>query len=141
MRLPIALALAPFAGACGGSAANVPFRVGEAVECRPNGGEQPFAGEVTAITDDQVRVRFVDGREATERPAWCERQPADGRGVVGRGDPAAAKRFSAGQRVTCHRQGGSNALPASIVDIQNGRLWVDYDDGRKDALPPSLCTK
>ncbi|MBI2391926.1 MAG: hypothetical protein HYV09_20210 [Deltaproteobacteria bacterium] len=74
----------------------------------------------------------------------CPPQPqygggGGGRAITGDPDPDGANRFAAGHRVRCHWKNGSTTYEGTVTGVEDGRLLIDYDDGDREAITPSLC--
>jgi hypothetical protein len=69
----------------------------------------------------------------------CVRQPTFY--VTGASDQAGAALFAPGDRVECNWRQLGTLYSGSITGIRNGRLCIAYDDGDKEDISPSLCSK
>lgn len=69
----------------------------------------------------------------------CVRQPTFY--VTGAPDQAGTAAFAPGDRVECNWRQLGTIYSGSVAAIRDGRLNIAYDDGDKEDITPSLCTK
>ncbi|MCC6215763.1 MAG: hypothetical protein IT376_12935 [Polyangiaceae bacterium] len=108
----------------------------EAPAAAPDRAAEPL---VTSPADPTAVA--VPGPAPTADPALA---PAPDRGagdrvVTGPSEPAAAAAFAPNARVRCQWKNGGREYAGRVVGTSGGRLMVDYDDGDKEAIAPSLC--
>jgi hypothetical protein len=69
----------------------------------------------------------------------CVRQPTFY--VTGAPDQAGTALFAPGDRVECNWRQLGTIYSGSVTGIRDGRLSIAYDDGDKEDIMPSLCSK
>jgi hypothetical protein len=69
----------------------------------------------------------------------CARQPTFH--VTGASDQAGTASFAPGDRVECNWRQLGTLYSGSVAGIRDGRLNIAYDDGDKEDITPSLCSK
>jgi len=78
---------------------------------------------------------------ASSRCASGKRPDDNARLVTGPPDLVGVGAFAPGDRASCRRGYGDQAFSGRVMDIEQGRLVVRYDDGKKEAITPRLCDK
>ncbi len=69
----------------------------------------------------------------------CVRQPTFY--VTGAPDQAGTASFAPGDRVDCNWRQLGTTYSGSVTALRDGRLSIAYDDGDKEDITPSLCSK
>jgi hypothetical protein len=62
-------------------------------------------------------------------------------GVTGVADPTAAAAFQQEDRVACNFRGNGIEYMGKVAGISEGLLAVQYDDGERERIAPSMCRR
>jgi hypothetical protein len=123
----------------------IQFRPGERVACRWRANDVEYAGTVQEIRGGRLMILYDDQDKELIGPALCRKgtvkKQVDDRPVTGPPDPKLASQYRTGDRVQCRWQDGKVEYAGMVKAIEAGRLSIDYDDGGKETIAPSLCRR
>ena len=84
---------------------------------------------------------FLAGTAAISCMGGARSGNYEARVVTGPPDMAGVAAFAPGDRALCRRAAGDVTFPGRVADIEQGRLVMLYDDGKKESITPRYCEK
>lgn len=118
----------------GSSAPSASFRVGDRVSCNWLGKGAFYEGVIAQLRGrGRLFIHYDDGD--TEETSFSMCRPANGATTT-----LPAKKFRAGERVSCNWQGGGTFYEGSVKQVRaSNRLFIQYDDGDQEETSAGMC--